>query len=71
MSNYLIWNILIHLTFVLATPNFSIKICLDQTGYREGLEAGEEVKLQEGFDEGFVWGTTYGAEWARVRGLLR
>jgi hypothetical protein len=46
-----------------------LKIC--QIGYREGITAGKESALQEGFDEGFAkTGAPIGRELGYLRGIV-
>ncbi|KAL9968452.1 hypothetical protein ACROYT_G026829 [Oculina patagonica] len=39
-------------------------------GYREGLESGKETNLQQGFNQGFIYGANISREWGKLRGVL-
>ncbi|XP_022803462.1 uncharacterized protein LOC111340812 isoform X1 [Stylophora pistillata] len=41
-----------------------------RAGYREGMESGKEASLQQGFNEGFIFGASVSREWAKLRGVL-
>lgn len=42
-----------------------------EAGYREGLESGNEASLQQGFNQGFIYGANLSREWGKLRGVLR
>lgn len=46
-----------------------IELTWKQAGYREGITAGKESALQEGFDAGFVVGAPIGRELGILRGI--
>jgi len=39
-------------------------------GYQDGLEIGQEITLQRGFNEGFVQGSTIAYRWSQLLGLI-
>ena len=42
-----------------------------QLGYRDGVTAGREASVQDGFDAGFVEGVKGGVLWGRLSGIIR
>jgi hypothetical protein len=48
----------------------SFIILFFQEGYKQGLAAGEESKLQEGFDSGYKHSMSQAYQLARMRGIL-
>lgn len=42
-----------------------------KAGYREGLDSGKEANLQQGFNQGFIYGANMSREWGKLRGVLR
>ncbi|GLC41932.1 hypothetical protein PLESTB_001049600 [Pleodorina starrii] len=40
-------------------------------GYRDGLDEGKEMRLQEGFNTGFMEGAAAGFEWGLLRGAVK
>lgn len=42
----------------------------ETAGYREGLDSGKEANLQQGFNQGFIYGANMSREWGKLRGVL-
>lgn len=58
----------------LAVPKrlrFLVCWCPGQDGYVDGVDAGEEASLQEGFCSGFKEGAAQTAAVGRLRGIVR
>lgn len=66
-------NVFVFLYIVSSKWNWRWGFVLDnkKLGYRDGVEAGKNLSVQEGFDVGYAEATIAGFNWGVARGITR